>query len=119
MSATAFELRTDKFKSMKLTLGGTKAAGALDKVNDTVGVYPVGGGSGDQVAFIYSAEKVYVPKDAGSDTGGDAGAKAYFNNSTKKVTAVSSGNTLCGRFLEDAADADTYATIDLNGEVAA
>lgn len=113
------KLHSDKFRSMKVTLGGTVTAGAMAKIQDTVGAYALAGDSGDEVGFIFGCERITLPKNAGSDTGGSAGAKVYFDGSTKKITAVSSGNTLCGRLIEDADDADTEAKVCLNGDLAA
>lgn len=120
MSETNFKLHSDKFKSMQLTSGGAIVAGSMDKVNDTVGVYPVAAAaSGEKMGFIFECERITLPKSAGSDTGGAAGAKVYFDNTAKKVTCVASGNTLCGRLIEDADDDDTEAKIAFNGAVAA
>lgn len=43
-------------------------------------------------------------KATGAGTGGAQGAKAYWDNSAKKVTAVASGNTAIGYFAATVAD---------------
>lgn len=54
-------------------------------------------------------------KNTGASTGGAQGANAYWDNSAKKFTAVSSGNTLAGYFWATCADGDATCQVKLMG----
>ena len=110
--ANAVQLRNPKFESIAVTLSATKIAGAMDKINDTVGIYVTGGDSGDSVGFITKCEAVVLPKTAGTGITFAQGAKVYFDNTAKAVTNVSSGNTLVGR--ANLAALATAATVEVN-----
>ena len=56
-----------------------------------------------------------LTKSSGSNTGGAQGARAYWDDTAKAITAVSTSNTLVGVFAVIAADGDTVARIRLNG----
>jgi hypothetical protein len=56
-----------------------------------------------------------LPKATGTSTGGSQGAKAYWNNTNKNVTASASGNSLIGAFLNTCADGDATCVVVLNG----
>lgn len=56
-----------------------------------------------------------LTKATGASTGGAQGAKAYWNNTSKAVTAAASGNTLIGVFSATCADGDALANVRLNG----
>jgi predicted RecA/RadA family phage recombinase len=58
---------------------------------------------------------VSYAKGTGAGTGGAQGADAYWDNSAKKVTAVSSGNTKIGYFWAACADGDATAQVKLLG----
>ena len=53
-----------------------------------------------------------LPKATGAAT---AGAKAYWDNTNKNVTATSTSNTLIGVFVAAYASGDTLAQVRLNG----
>jgi predicted RecA/RadA family phage recombinase len=55
-----------------------------------------------------------LPKATTAGTGGAQGALAYWNNTAKSVTAVSSGNTLIGFFLNTCTDAATTCEVVLS-----
>jgi predicted RecA/RadA family phage recombinase len=55
------------------------------------------------------------PKNTGASTGGAVGAKAYWDNTAKKYTAVASGNTLAGIFSETCTDASATCKVRLSG----
>ena len=59
-----------------------------------------------QLCGVYS-----LPKATGAAT---LGAKAYWDNTNKNVTATSSGNTLIGVFVAAYASGDTLANVRLN-----
>lgn len=115
MSATNLKLRCDEWDPIDITLTETKLAGAMDIIEDMVVVYMEGGDSGDKVSGIKRCPAIVLPKDTGSTVIFAKGDKIYFNNSTKKVTNVSSGNTLCGRANEDAAGSATELEVDFDG----
>lgn len=114
----AVKLRNPNFESIEVTLGATKDAGAMDLIEDTVGIYVNGGESGDKDAFIHKCEKVVVPKATGASTDFAAGDKVYFDNTAKAVTYDPTGNTLCGRANEAVLTTDTEVEINLVGNVA-
>jgi predicted RecA/RadA family phage recombinase len=63
----------------------------------------------------FSIEGVYtLPKATGALT---QGAKVYWDNSAKKVTATATDNTLIGCALKAAASGDATAVVRLNGTV--
>lgn len=93
--------------------------GEMDMIHDTVGVYAQDADDGVDVAFIYHAEKVVVPKDHG--TGAShfyAGDKVYYDVSEHAVTATALGNYWCGIALEEADDDAEEVLIDLKGDKA-
>jgi predicted RecA/RadA family phage recombinase len=60
----------------------------------------------------FQLEGVYsLPKATGAAT---LGAKAYWDNTNKNVTATSSSNTLIGVFVAAYASGDTLANVRLN-----
>ena len=60
-----------------------------------------------QLCGVYS-----LPKATGAAT---LGAKAYWDNTNKNVTATSTSNTLIGVFVAAYASGDTLANVRLNG----
>lgn len=62
---------------------------------------------------VFQLEGVYtMPKATGAAT---LGAKAYWDNTNKNVTATSTSNTLIGVFVAAYASGDTSANVRLNG----
>jgi len=119
MSGTNLKIRSDNWRSVEVELAATKLAGAMDKIQELVGVYMEGGDSGDDVAFCYDCEKIVVPKNVATADVFVKGDKVYYNNTDKKVSGTSGGNTLCGRALEDASRTTTEVLIDLKGNIVA
>jgi len=119
MSATALKIRSDNWRSVEVTLAATKVAGVMDKIEDLVGTYMEGGVSTDEVAFCYDCEKIILPKSVATTDVFTKGDKVYFDNSAKKLTATSGGNTLCGRALETVICSVTEILVDLKGNVEA
>ena len=69
-------------------------------------------------SVVVVSEGVFtLTKATGSNTGASAGAVAYWDDSAKKITAVSTNNTKVGSFFLTAADADATAAVKLNGTV--
>lgn len=90
----------------------TSGGGAL--VGATFGVASNDYANGEE--GVFQLEGVYtLTKATGASTGGAQGAKAYWNNTNKNVTAVSTSNTLIGVFTATCADGDTTCTVRLNG----
>lgn len=69
------------------------------------------GGSGS--AMFSGVHK--VNKNTGASTGGAQGANAYWDNTAKKFTAVSTSNTLVGYFAAACVDGDTTCFVKLLG----
>ena len=55
-----------------------------------------------------------LAKNTGTGTGASQGEHAYWDASAKKLTAVSTSNTLVGKFAYTAADGDATAKILIN-----
>lgn len=118
MSATALNLRSPNFKSVKVTAPSAGyTAGQMLKKSQLVGVIVDTVDLDEETALIYAAEKIVVPKDTGITFA--IGDKVYFRSATSKVTSTASGNTLCGRALEAAGTNATEVEIELMGNVAA
>lgn len=83
-------------------VGATFGVAVTDIANGATGAFTVSG------AFT-------LTKATGASTGGAQGARAYWNNTNRNVTAASSGNTLIGVFLSTCADGDATCVVRLNG----
>jgi predicted RecA/RadA family phage recombinase len=121
MTETGLKLRTacpnGDWRSFVVTApSGGVTRGQMDLIHDTVGVYAQDADAGEDVAFIYHAEKIVVPKSVTTGAGVFvAGDKVYFDHADAEVNSSSGSNYLCGIALEDAALADTEVLIDLDG----
>ena len=121
MAETGLKLRTaapsGDCRSFVVTApSGGVTRGQMDLIEDTVGVYAQDADAGDEVAFIYEAEKIVVPKSTTTGAGEfTAGDKVYFDHADEEVNNDSGSNYLCGIALEDAAVGDTEVLIDLHG----
>ncbi len=90
------------------------ASGGGALVGATFGVAVTTVANGAVASF--ATEGVFtLTKATGASSGGAQGALAYWNNTNKNVTAVSSGNTKIGVFMATCADADTTCRVRLNG----
>lgn len=89
----------------------SSGGGAL--IGATFGIASTDLASGEEGAFqlcgVYNHAKA-----TGASTGGAQGARAYWNNTNKNITAVSTSNTLIGVFAATCADADATCTVRLN-----
>jgi hypothetical protein len=91
-------------------------AGEPDLIGATVGVYAQAAATGEDVAFIYHAEKVEVTKRTGTTYGLIvAGAKVYFDHAAADFSSDTSGNYCCGICVKDTTAAGTTMLIDLDG----
>lgn len=86
-------------------------------------VYPVGEDLvefGEEGVLIYHAEKIIVPKTAGSGTAFLPGDKVYWSGvyGTGVTPTFDTGRYWIGIATEPAADADTEVEIDLKGDKA-
>lgn len=90
-------------------------SGTLVAVGDHVGValadIAASGGTGNLAMECV----VTYAKNTGSNTGGAQGAIAYWDNSAKKITAVSTSNKAVGYFWATCADGDATAIVKLLG----
>lgn len=117
MTATALELRSDKWRAVEVTAPTAGyTAGQMVAVGSLVGVIAETKAATYKTSLIYAADKIVVPKDGNAIT---QGAKVYFSSSGAEVTATASGSTLCGRCLVAAASGDATVEIQLNGDVVA
>ena len=124
MAEAGLKLRTatpcGDWRSFKVTAGsGGVCAGGMDKIHDTVGAYVQNADAGEDVAFIYHAEKITLPKLAASaGLGAYAGDKVYYSAANHAITPVADSNLWIGIFVKDCLSADTEALIDLKGDKA-
>jgi len=94
-------------------------AGAMDLIHDTVGVYAQNADDGEEVAFIYHAEKIVVPKSTTTGAGEfDAGDKVFYDPTDHEVNNDAPGNLWCGIALEKVGVDDCEVLIDLKGDKA-
>lgn len=118
MSATALNLRSPNFKSVKVTTPSAGyTAGQLVKIQSLVGAISETKTVGQDAVLIYACEKIVVAKATGVTFA--IGAKVYFDSGAAKITSTASGNTLCGRALAVGLTGDTSLEIELVGNVAA
>jgi predicted RecA/RadA family phage recombinase len=82
-------------------------------VGSLFGVCVVDGASGASINI--DTEGVYdLTAATGASTDATVGAAAYWDNTAKKVTPVSTNNTLVGKFLAAKATADAVARVRLS-----
>jgi predicted RecA/RadA family phage recombinase len=121
MAETGLKLRTacpnGDWRSFIVTApSGGVTAGQMDLIEDTVGVYAQNADAGAEVAFIYHAEKISVPKSVVTGAGEfEVGDKVYFDHADANVNNDSGSNYLCGICLKKPALSDTEVLIDLDG----
>jgi len=121
MAETGLKLRTcvpnGDWRSFVVTApSGGVTRGQMDLIEDTVGVYAQDADAGEDVAFIYHAEKIRVPKSTTTGAGEfTAGDKVYFDHADEEVNNDSGSNYMCGIAVEDADVADEDVLIDLDG----
>jgi len=123
MSITGMKLRTaapgGDWRSHETLVGLVPVVeGAMDKLEDTVGVYMQGAVAGEYVAFLYHAEKIVLPKDAGTGLSITQWAKVYYNAATKKLTGVAAQNLWVAICLKAATATDTEVLVDFKGDKA-
>jgi predicted RecA/RadA family phage recombinase len=90
----------------------SSGGGALVGITFGVAVTDVANGA---VGSFATCGVFTMTKGTGASTGGAQGTAAYWNNSTKVITAVSSGNTKVGVFAATCADGDATCKVRLNG----
>jgi hypothetical protein len=121
MAETGLKLRTcapnGDWRSFVVTAPSPGVvAGQMDLIHDTVGVYAQAAATGEDVAFIYHAEKILVPKSQTTGAGEfDAGDKVYFDHADAEVNNDTGSNYLCGICVKTPALADAEVLIDLDG----
>ncbi len=120
LGGTNFKLRCrmESAHSFLTAPAAAITAGDMAKIEDTVGVYPVAlltADIGDDVAFIYKAEKIIVPCAVMTSGNYAVGAKVYFDETDAEVNESSGGNTLCGIVLEQPTVGDEEVLIELDG----
>lgn len=126
MAEIGLKLRTaapsGDWRSFVIPTTAAVVAGHMDLIHDTVGVYAqsvVVADIGADVAFIYHAEKIVVPKVAA--TGGptfEIGDKVFYVAATHNVGITGGGNLWIGIALQKVGALDTEVLIDLKGDKA-
>ena len=120
MTATALKMRSPIYSAVEVTAPTAGyTAGQILKIEDTVGCIVTTAALGVATVFVYSCERVIVPKAVTSGVSFVKGDKVYLLAAGGAVTNDSSGTTLCGRALEDAAVVDDELLIELKGNVEA
>ena len=97
---------------------GGAVEGAMNKVQDTVGMYMQAETVGVDVAFLYRAEKIMLPKVVGTGLTFTAGQKVYYDATEKKVTPTAGSNLWVGIAREDATATATEVEVDFMGNKA-
>lgn len=98
---------------VEVTLPYARTGGQGVLVGALFGVCVVDGALGDVINI--HTEGVYGLEAAtGASTNASFGAKAYWDNSAKKITPVASGNSYVGVFMKDKATSDAFAIVRLN-----
>lgn len=99
---------------LDFTAAGNVTAGAGILIGTKLGIPLNSGVSGDVIA-VQMTGVWELPKDTGASTNFNVGGAVYWNDSSKKVTGVSSGNTLIGYAFETAGTSAAVAKVKLNG----
>lgn len=113
----ARNILNDEGEVMPFTNGTASVitSGTLVLAGDHVGValtdIAASGGTGNLAMDCV----VTYAKNTGSNTGGAQGATAYWDNTAKKLTAVSTSNKAVGYFWATCADGDSTAIVKLMG----
>lgn len=117
MAITGIKLRCPlaACHGLKVTASAAETGGAMDKYEDTIGVFFEDLASGAEGALVFFAPKILLPKTDGSGIDFAAGETLYYDNTAKEVTNVSGGNTACGIALEAADDDDTEVLAYFDG----
>lgn len=98
---------------IEVTLPYARTGGQGVLVGALFGVCVVDGASGDVINI--HTEGVYGLEAAtGASTDAVAGAKAYWDNSAKKITPVSTNNSYVGVFMAAKTTAEAVARVRLN-----
>lgn len=121
MSATAFHLRTDRWKSVQIPVVPSPGytAGDFFFKENLVCIAPEDYATGVKGVGIYQAEKIYVPKPVGTGEDIAVGDKVYLNTATGKVSKNSATGRYFVGYATEAATLDaTGVEIDFNGEIA-
>lgn len=121
MAETGLKLRTaapsgDWRSFIVVAPSGGVTKGQMDLIHDTVGVYAQDADAGEDVAFIYHAEKIVLPKD--NHSGGPvfaAGDKIFFDHPNAELNTTAGGYYLCGIAIKAATATDTEVECDLDG----
>jgi len=102
-------------KNVDITAPYVVASGGGVQVGDALFGVAIADIANGEVGAI-ATEGVYVlVKATGASTDGSQGDVAYWDNTAKKVTGVSTSNLAIGKFLADAATTDAVATVRLDG----
>lgn len=94
--------------------GAAVAAGTAVLIGSKVGFVQVDTANGATGTVFMEGVHLYA-KNTGAGTGGAMGVKAYWDNTNKRFTAVSSGNTEVGYFAAACADGDATCYVKLLG----
>ena len=120
LGGTDFKMRSraETIHSFLTAPAAAITAGQMAVINDVVGVYPVAlltADIGDDVAFIYKAEKIIVPCAIATSGSYTEGSKVYYDVADAEVNESASGNYLCGIVLEQPTVGDEEVLIELDG----
>lgn len=122
MAITGMKLRTavpgGNWASLEFTApSGGKTEGLLYTIEDTVAMAMQTVAAGEQVAMLYRAEKILLPKTAGSALAFVVGQNVYYDAAAGEATplAAAGANSKIGICLEAAAGLATSVLADFNG----
>lgn len=119
MSETLLKLRCSMEQVRELITTapspGSVAGVLVALASGLVGVFVETKDTGDDVAFIYKAAKIVVPKYAATGATIALGAKVYYGSGNKVYGSSATGRRYCGIALAAAEATDTEVEIELDG----
>ena len=98
---------------IQVTLPYARVAGEAVLVGSLFGVCVNGGAQGD-IDNIHTEGVYGLPAATGASTDALFGAKAYWDNTNKRITPVASGNSYVGAFMADKTTTAATAKIRFN-----
>ena len=111
--ATA-ELLSDEIKTFNDLAAADLEAGEISLINGLVCIAYAALASGAEGAFVYHGDMIEGPMAAVAI---DAPAVAYWDDTAKVFTTVTTSNTKCGVFTENRAGTESTAVLELDNSI--
>lgn len=104
----------DQLKTFTHTAAADYSAGDMQLINGLLSIAYADIANGDEGEMVYSAALVEAPKAAVQI---DAPEVAYWDDTAKNITNISTGNTKCGLFTESFASSDENCVFELQNVI--